>query len=150
MKTIIFIIAFLLSCTVKAQNNKKNKGILFENGSTLEQCYVKAVCENKLVFIYCYATWCGPCKMMTKSVFTDDSVAKFYNFNFICIKIDIEKGEGLELGKKNKIDMYPTSLFVDSTGKVLYTIFGASPKEQFLIISKKELTAYKAKTRKRP
>ena len=29
----------------------------------------------------CYTTWCGPCKSMSKNIFTNDSVADFYNTN---------------------------------------------------------------------
>lgn len=41
-----------------------------------------------------YASWCGPCKLMEKNVFTDKNVADFYNKNFVNARIDMEKGEG--------------------------------------------------------
>ena len=39
--------------------------------------------ENKLVFIDVYATWCLPCKMMDRDVFTHQETADKINKNFI-------------------------------------------------------------------
>lgn len=66
--------------------------------------------EGKPVFIDCFTTWCGPCKWMSANIFTDPAVAEYYNENYICLKIDMEKGEGLDIAKNYKIRAYPTLL----------------------------------------
>ena len=53
-----------------------------------------------------WAEWCGPCKMLAKEVFTDPEVAAFFNEKFVNVKVDMEKGEGVEL--KNSIRYRPT------------------------------------------
>ncbi len=53
----------------------------------------KAKKENKIVFIDAYASWCGPCKMMEKNIFTQKAVGDYYNANFVNARIDMEKGE---------------------------------------------------------
>lgn len=68
---------------------------------------------NKPVFIDCYTVWCGPCKYLSSDVFPDKRVGDFYNEKFICLQIDMEKGEGLEIAKKYEIKSYPTLLFLD-------------------------------------
>ncbi len=152
MKTnLILIIAVLLSCTAKAQNYQADyKGIRFQNGS-FKEILAKAKSENKLLFIDAYTAWCGPCKMMDKKVFTNDTVGEFYNSHFICAKIDMEKGEGPMLLKLYEVNCYPTYLFIDGTGKLLHRVSGACPIQSFIEIGKvainpeKQFTTLKAK-----
>ena len=68
------------------------QGITFEHG-TLEQALAKAKAENKLVFIDGYAVWCGPCKHMAKTVFLEDTVGKYFDENFVALKVDVERGD---------------------------------------------------------
>ena len=74
----------------------------------------------------CYAVWCGPCKWMSANIFTQNEVADFYNENFICVKFDMEKGEGIELAKEFGIRAYPTLIFVDANRKLVMKSIGAS------------------------
>lgn len=67
----------------------------------------------------CYTTWCGPCKALAKNVFPQKEVGDFFNANYICIKMDMEKGEGPALLKKYEIKGFPTLLYLDSEGKVI-------------------------------
>ena len=57
-----------------------------------------------------------PCKQMAKSVFTNDAVADYYNTNLVNAKIDMEKGEGLEIAKLYEVKCYPNLLFIDGNG----------------------------------
>ena len=99
-------------------------GIQFEEG-TFAEALAKAKQTNKLVFMDCYTSWCGPCKMMSSKVFTQNEVGDYFNQNFVSIKVDMEKGEGIELAKKYKVSAYPTMLVLDAEGNVIYTLVGA-------------------------
>ena len=48
---------------------KKAEGIAFFKG-TWQEVLEQAKKENKLIFMDCYTSWCGPCKMLAKEVFT--------------------------------------------------------------------------------
>jgi uncharacterized protein YyaL (SSP411 family) len=55
--------------------------------------------QVKPIFVDCYTSWCAPCKKMEQTVFVNDTVYKFYNEHFINFKVDMEKGEGVEMKK---------------------------------------------------
>ena len=109
------IVVFVLMFGLK--NNYAQ--IKFEHDS-LNQILAKASAENKLVFIDCYTTWCGPCKYMAKYVFTNDTVAKYFNEHFINAKIDMEKGEGISLGRKFNVQAFPSWLFLNGKGELIH------------------------------
>ena len=75
---------------------------------TLEKALEKAKSEHKKVFVDCYTSWCGPCKMMAEKVLPLKEVGEYMNERFVCIKVDMEKGEGKELSTRFKIRAYPT------------------------------------------
>lgn len=85
----------------------------------------KAKTENKLVFLDAYTTWCGPCKWMAKSIFVKPEVGSFFNTRFVNAKIDMEKGEGIELARRFQVEAYPTLLFLNGEGEVVHRSLGA-------------------------
>ncbi|GAB3910417.1 hypothetical protein GCM10028803_50240 [Larkinella knui] len=96
----------------------------------------KAKAENKLVFLDAYTSWCGPCKMLQKNVFTKKEVGDFFNKEFINVKVDMEKGEGPELALQYPLEGYPTLLFIDGDGKVVKKVLGYQEPEKLLAIGK--------------
>ncbi len=115
-------------------SSRAEEGIQFFNG-TWSEAQAKAKQENKLIFLDCYAVWCGPCKWMASHVFTNDTVSGFFNRNFICVAQDMEKGEGLELAKKYSVKNYPTYIWADATGKQIQRSVGSTTAQNFLSIA---------------
>lgn len=135
MKKIAFLIALLL---VLLPSLSKADEINFDH-SEWKSILAKAGKENKLVFVDAYTTWCGPCKWMSANTFTNPDVAAFFNKNFVNAKIDMEKGEGLEIAKLYGVNVYPTLLFVDAQGTLIHSELGARDAEKFLELGKKVL-----------
>ena len=46
--------------------------------------------NTKKIFIDAYTDWCGWCKKMDASTFTDPNVIKFMNENYLAVKFDAE------------------------------------------------------------
>lgn len=115
------------------------QGIQFEEGKKLSEIFAKAKQEKKLVFIDGYTTWCAPCKLMSKKTFPLQSVGEFYNAKFINAKFDMEKGEGIAIAKKYKINRFPTYLFLDSDGKVVHSATSYMDENEFLQFGKNAL-----------
>lgn len=127
MFRIISIICVLFCLNVQAES----EGIQFFHG-TLEEAKEAAKRENKLIFVDCYTTWCGPCKMLSKYVFTDPEMAEFYNANFINLKLDME-AEGRMFAIEYGISAYPTLLFIDHNGTVFKRIVGGRDAKTFIL-----------------
>lgn len=134
MKLKMYLTCFILAGAVSV-SNAQNKSIVFEKTSFAD-IKKKALAENKLIFVDAYTTWCGPCKYMAKNIFTNDTVADFYNTNFVNAKIDMEKGEGIELAKLYEVNCYPNLLFIDGNGKLVHRIAGAMPAQPFIELGK--------------
>jgi thiol-disulfide isomerase/thioredoxin len=126
-KVLLIFTAFVITTLAFAQN----RSIEFDHG-TFAELLAKAKKENKMIYIDCYTSWCGPCKWMAKNVFTNDTVADFYNTNFVNTKIDMEKGEGIEIAQKYDIRAYPTMLYINADGVQLHRTCGSSPAKNFI------------------
>lgn len=95
----------------------------------------KAKKENKIVFLDAYASWCGPCKLMEKNVFTKKSVGDYYNANFVNARFDMEKGEGREIATKYGVRSYPTYLFLNGDGELISQNLGYMEESVFLAMA---------------
>lgn len=84
----------------------------------------KASAEKKYIFVDCYATWCGPCKMLKLQTFNNKKVADFFNDKFVNVSIDMEKGQGPALAQKWQIQAYPTLIIFDENAKPVLGTMG--------------------------
>jgi|GEM_PF-6765007 len=121
------LLIILLFATVLGQSvqslAKSNTGVQFFSG-TFQQALEKARKERKNVFIDFYADWCGPCKYMTREVFTQPEVKTAFDASVIAMQIDAEK-QYPDLVNELQIEAYPTLIVMDTLGNVLSRIEGA-------------------------
>ena len=127
----ILMIACSLGHAELQLDENNDSGIQFEH-ATWQEILLKAKNENKLIFIDAYTTWCGPCKMMAKNVFTDTDVGSLFNQNFVNVKLDMEKEPGLSLKSKLNVTAYPTLIFIDANENIEHKAVGALNKLEFL------------------
>jgi thiol-disulfide isomerase/thioredoxin len=118
MKYLSFFLVTLFSLNVSAQ------GIEFEHDKSFEEVLKMAKTQNKLIFMDCFTTWCGPCKRLSSMVFPDPAVGEYYNKSFINTKFDMERGEGPNLAAKYAIRAYPTLLWLNGNGDVVHKVVG--------------------------
>lgn len=110
----------------------KEQSVSFEK-SGWNEILKKAKTSKLPIFLDLYAVWCGPCKMLDKQVYPDPKVGKFMNKNFINVKVDAEKGEGIKLAEKFKIDSYPTLIFLNSEGEEMHRYSGFNESDEFIV-----------------
>lgn len=126
--TLTFFIG-LLSLTISIAQD----GIKFLDAE-FGEVLALAELEGKLVFVDAYTDWCAPCKKMDKEVFSKKEVADYYNANFLSVKINMEKGEGVALAEKYYIFAYPSLLFVNYDGTVAHRYAGFQDQKGILAL----------------
>ncbi|GAB4249834.1 MAG: hypothetical protein Kow0027_12900 [Saprospiraceae bacterium] len=104
MKKITFLVLSLAAVVVvaiAAKNITSNSNPAPSNGDSAIQwlSWDEAVKANETVkkkfFIDFYTDWCGWCKRMDKTTFTDPAVVKYINENFHPIKFNAEQKEDI-------------------------------------------------------
>ena len=129
MKRVFLCLALIAAMVMGAE--AQNRSITFEQTQEWKKIVKKAKKEKKLIFIDCYTSWCGPCKMLASKVFTQEVVADYFNATFVNAKFDMEKDEdGVMLKDKYGVKAFPTLLFIDPvTQEAVHRMVGAGEAE---------------------
>ena len=81
MKKLFVLIVLIAGLVWGAE--AQSKGITFEQTKEWKKVLKKAKKEKRLIFIDCYTSWCGPCKMLSSQVFTREDVGNQFNADFV-------------------------------------------------------------------
>jgi thioredoxin-related protein len=149
MRKIAFsLICLLLLVTIGAKAPEGESAVKW---LTIEQAVEKSKKEKRKIFIDVYTDWCGWCKVMDKSTFSDPKIAKILNENFYPVKFNAEQRQDVEFmgttfkfiesGRNgyhqlaaallnNKLS-YPTVVFLDEDFKMLQPLPGYQDAGQF-------------------
>lgn len=84
MKNLFFFL-FLIPAVIHAQ--QKTNEINWISWDEVEAAMKK---EPRKVLVDVYTEWCGPCKMMNNTTFSDPTVVKYINENYHAIKFNAE------------------------------------------------------------
>lgn len=150
-KTIVglaLIVGLAVSLAAAQQEAGAQKGIRFEHGLSWEQVKAKAKAENKYIFMDVYATWCGPCKRMSETIFPLEEIGKYINDNFVSVKVQTDKTEkdnddikhwyedAAAIVEQYNVGGVPTFLVFNPEGTLVYRETGERSKEAFLQLAR--------------
>jgi thioredoxin-related protein len=145
MKKILYLLCLCAPMFIRAQTDK---GIHWTTGLSLEQVKEKAKSENKYIFLDCYTTWCGPCKMMDNAVYSNDSVGEYFNDRFISVKVQMDKtskdnvdvkkwyATADAMVKQYKIEGYPSFIFLSPEGVLVQKGIGYRGVKEFIDLAR--------------
>ncbi len=96
MKRIILLAAALLTLGANAMAGNKNapeppKEGQHINWLSIDDLQVAMKAKPKKVYMDMYTDWCGWCKKMEASTFTNPDVIKYMNDNFYCVRFNAER-----------------------------------------------------------
>lgn len=122
-----------------ANNPVKKDGIQW---LTLEEAAAKSKIEPRKIVVDVYTDWCGWCKKMDKSTFSDPKVVAYVNKNYYAVKLNAEGKEPISInGKKYNYNAqyraheaaiallngqmsYPTTVYLDEKMKIISPVPG--------------------------
>lgn len=105
-------------------------------GSSYKSAAEKAKRLNKSIFVYFYTDWCAPCKQIPQIVFTDSRIRAVIDSQYVSLKLNAEKGEGITLAKRYGVGSFPTFLYTKADGHELGRTIGTRANDVYLIAIK--------------
>lgn len=143
-KPAVTIVLFIISLSIlKAQEKVK--------WYSIEEAVMLAAKDPRVLVIDVYTDWCGWCKRMDATTFSDPAVAAIMNKHFYPVKLNAEGKEDITIGErtfkfvdngrrgyheiaavvtKGRLS-YPTISYVDEKGRVLEASPGYKTADQF-------------------
>ena len=114
----------------------------FANDVDLDQLVVEAKKSNKHILVFLHITGCHYCLNMQEFTFDDEMVIAALKKDFIFVDINV-KDEGLvsfdgfkvsklKFAKEIGYPMYPSCLFFDQNGELVYDEVGYRDEKKFL------------------
>ena len=140
MRLIVLAVVLFIPSLVRAEE----VGVGFETNLSWVAVKAKAKAENKYIFVDCYATWCGPCRLMREEVFQRPSVGAFFNAHFVSVSLQMDKTEkdsqtvqawyddAAAISKDYGVELYPTYLFFSADGRPIHRADGAVEAKKFI------------------
>ncbi len=159
----LYVCAFLLySCGTSAAGKKTEAGVskphpvdvVLKEPVTLVNYTIldsltplleQAKLANRPVFVDFYTTWCMPCRLMDETVFNNEELADYLNKNMLNMKINAEKGNGVNLSVVFNIAAYPTLIFLDFNGNELVRKEGSCSTSDFRRMAEEAVNKMKNK-----
>ncbi|MBC9934969.1 thioredoxin fold domain-containing protein [Chitinophaga qingshengii] len=147
MKKLLLLLTAWLPLATMAQE----QGIHFEHALSWKEVKAKAKKEGKFIFMDCFTTWCGPCKMMSREIFPLQVVGEFFNDKFVSVKVQMDKtpqddeavkswyADAAAIAKEYSVMAYPTFLYFSPEGKLVHLVVGGDSATGFIAASAKAL-----------
>ena len=142
MKKLYSILFFIVGFVLLAGGQ-----VNFIEVTTLEEMEVakrKASDQQLMMFVDVYATWCGPCKLMDRDVYTDPVVADYMNANFVSVRMDGETDYGRKYAAEQQLEGYPSMFIFGRDGDRLSKVIGFTPAEELVSQLKGTVDSYKS------
>ena len=154
MKKLFIVLIF----TATAFNLAAQEGPI--NWMTLEEALTAQQKEPRKIIMDAYTNWCGPCKMLDKNTFHNKDLADYVNKNYYAVKFNAEGNTDVtfqgrtfsnpnydasrsnsrnsqhELATYLGVNAYPTIIFLDEKGSLLFPLKGYHDPNQLELFLK--------------
>jgi len=95
----------------------------------------RAVIEDKLIFVDTYASYCKPCKILSRE-FRKPKLYQYLNKNFINVKVDMEGKYGQAFKNAYQVVFLPTLMILDKHGNLKFKIDRLATADELLALTK--------------
>ncbi|HKV37904.1 MAG TPA: thioredoxin family protein [Blastocatellia bacterium] len=89
--------------------------------------------DNKAILVDVFTDWCGWCKKMDQTIYTNPKVIALSQ-EVVFVKLNAEDhGPGEQFARENNVSAFPTTIVLDSKGRRLLSIAGyAKSADEFV------------------
>jgi thioredoxin-related protein len=134
--SLVLITAIAFSVHFASAQSTIDKGVHFEHGLNWSAIKLKAIAEHKYIFVDCSATWCGPCRYMSNTIFPTQIAGDFFNSRFISVKVQMDSSakddeevkkwyaDAHQIMAQYNVQAFPTFLIFAPNGSVIHRIVG--------------------------
>jgi len=98
----------------------------------IESAQKLAINSDKNIMVFFTAEWCSPCRVMKRQVFANNEVMKAIDAKVVPVEINIDDPDSEALVKQYNIAATPTTIFINTKGKVIDYAVGKVEKTKFL------------------
>jgi thioredoxin-related protein len=125
---LVLFAGYVAQSTISDAGKVTLKGVTFNTNLTAALEIAKA--QSKPVFVYVRSEYCGWCRKFEEETFTNQSVIKTLNENFIRVSLDVNK----QKNETRNFGVYgtPTMIFLYSNGTGIKRIPGYTDTITFL------------------
>ncbi len=138
---IVFLSLGFLSFLFIQEDQPENQASSKIQWVSIDQAQELVKKEPRKVFVDVYTVWCGPCKLMDKTTFTDQNIVEYVNQHYYAVKLNAESTKKIsyngkettekELAKAFKVIGYPTIVFIDEKFENINPQLGYVKANQF-------------------
>jgi thiol:disulfide interchange protein len=108
----------------------------------LRRAFETADSDGKLVIVDVYTDWCGWCKKMDQTIYSNERIAGLSKQQ-VFVKVNAEdRGQGQNFAEQMRVKGYPTTIVLDGKGRVLNVAEGyiASPQAFLELVQQAQAT----------
>ena len=99
----------------------------------LDRALGLAKANHGKVVVDVYTDWCGWCKKMDQTIYTDPKVIAL-STRYVFLKLNAEDGgQGQRFASRLEVNGYPTTIILDENGRSLNSFAGYPPSIQRFI-----------------
>jgi thioredoxin-related protein len=148
LKILLLTMYVFFASFLRAQNNESIRWYTMDQLESLEKK------EKRKIMIDVYTNWCGWCKYMDKTTFSQQYIAHYINENYYPVRLNAEQRESITFKSRtykfvtqsnvgfnelaaellNGQMSYPSTIFLDENFNIIQSIQGYLKSEQFEII----------------
>lgn len=109
------------------------------------ETFARAQREDKVVLLSVSATWCHGCRVMERTTFADEEVARLINDNFIAVRVDTDRRP--DINDRYNMGGWPSTVFLTPDGNIIWgaTYIPPNDMRQLLLQFKTGYQRYKQK-----